>query len=127
MTLLTMAPSPPIGPLVKDPLPLDREAEAKVDPGFDSGDGFEWERLVAVSLHPLKVAIVEALSWLRQPLSATELARMVGGGRYSRDLIQYHAGCLENWGVLAVAEVRRTQGGWESYYFFSDGSEPIIS
>jgi hypothetical protein len=121
-----MTPTPPIGQLVKEPLFLDQEAEREAGPSFDSGDSFDWERLVAVSLHPLKVGIVEALSWLRQPLSATELARMVGGGKYSRDLIQYHAGCLENWGVLAVAEVRRTQGGWESYYFFSDGSEPAI-
>jgi hypothetical protein len=126
MTLLPMTPSPPAGQMVKEPLLLDRDAEREVGPGFNLGSDFEWERLVAVSLHPLKVAIVEALSWVQRPLSATELARMVGGGKYSRDLIQYHAGCLENWGVLAVAEVRRTQGGWESYYFFSDGSEPAV-
>jgi hypothetical protein len=122
-----MTPSPPLGQIVQEPPFFDEKADREAGLSFDSGDSFEWERLVAVSLHPLKVAIVEALSWVRQPLSATDLAKMVGAGKYSRDLIQYHAGCLENWGALAVAEVRRTQGGWESYYFFSDGSEPTLT
>ena len=34
------------------------------------GERFDWEALVPLVIHPLKVAILEALEWIGQPLSA---------------------------------------------------------
>jgi hypothetical protein len=38
--------------------------------------GFDWGAFVASIVNPIKVAIVEALQYLEQPLSPTELTRL---------------------------------------------------
>lgn len=39
-------------------------------------DGFDWASLVARSLHPVEVQIIEAMQWLDQPLSAGDLEQL---------------------------------------------------
>lgn len=79
---------------------------------------FDWEGLVALSVHPLKVAIIEALRWVQQPLSPSEMTVMLADGGYSLDLVQYHAGSLAKIGVIEVTHARRARGARESYYYF---------
>lgn len=38
--------------------------------------GFDWASLVARSLHPVEVQIIEAMQWLDQPLSASDLSQL---------------------------------------------------
>jgi hypothetical protein len=75
-------------------VPTDLGALTKERPDLDDPQrvttGFCWESLVAGTVHPVKVAIVEALLWLQTPLSATELSRLFGHGDYSLDSVLHH-------------------------------------
>lgn len=94
----------------QDLLPRHRPAiEATGTPGFD------WAGLVALTVHPLKVAIVEALLWLGEPLSAAELTEM-GEGDYNIDNVIYHAGKLTTLGVLEFTETQRDREARGRFY-----------
>lgn len=80
---------------------------------------FDWAALVALTLHPLKVGIIEALRSLEHPLAATELAEVLADAHYSTDLISYHAAGLVKLGVLEVTETCRVRGALRNYYYFS--------
>jgi hypothetical protein len=58
---------------------------------MSSGDErrFDWMSLVPRVVHPLKVAIVEALLWIDQPLSASDLSK-VFDREFSLGLVSYH-------------------------------------
>jgi hypothetical protein len=81
--------------------------------------GFDWATLVALTVHPLKVGIIEALRYLGHPLSANELTNVLADSHYSPDLISYHAGGLVKLGVLEVTETYRIRGAVGNYYYFS--------
>ena len=78
---------------------------------------FDWGALVALSVHPLKVAIIECLLWVEEPLSATEMTQMFDSG-YPLDLVKYHVGRLARQGVVEVTDERRVRGAREKYYYF---------
>jgi hypothetical protein len=80
--------------------------------------GFDWANLVALTVHPTKVAIVEALKCVGGPLSATELAEILKEGGHNLDMVIYHAGGLVKLGVLELAHIRRVRGARERFYFF---------
>lgn len=82
---------------------------------------FDWASLVALTVHPLKVAIIEALLWVEEPLSATELTRM-GEGDYNLDMVIYHTRGLVKMGVLEATDMRRVRGARERFYFFATRS-----
>lgn len=46
---------------------------------------FKWMDLIGLSVHELKVAILEALQWTGEPLSASELATMLDGPKSGLD------------------------------------------
>ncbi|HWO84691.1 MAG TPA: helix-turn-helix domain-containing protein, partial [Solirubrobacterales bacterium] len=52
-------------------------------------ESFDWEALVALLVHPVKVAIIEAMDWIGEPLSATDLDRLLTG-QVGVSLISYH-------------------------------------
>jgi len=83
------------------------------------GDGlpFDWVTLVPRLVHPLKVAIIEALLWVDAPMSASELSR-VFTGRFGVNLVSYHVKTLAQVGVLAKAGQRPVRGALETFYFF---------
>ena len=69
-------------------------------------DDFCWETLVAQLLHPVQVGIIEALRWIDQPLSATDLQRVSRGER-----IDYHVRRLANLNVLSAQDSAETGSG----------------
>ncbi len=79
---------------------------------------FRWESLVAGTVHPVKVAIVEALLWLQAPLSATELARLFGHGDYNLDSVLHHLKGLVRLEAIEVTDIRDARGARERFYFF---------
>lgn len=81
---------------------------------------FDWAALAALSIHPLKVGIIEALRYVGRPLSATELAELLADAHYSPELVSYHAGALVKLGVLGVSETDRIRGALRNYYYFSE-------
>ena len=79
---------------------------------------FDWVSLVALTVHPIKVAIIEALLWVGEPLSATEMMQTFDGA-YSLDLVKYHAGRLRDLKLIEVTHERQARGAREKYYDLS--------
>lgn len=108
----TSAVIPSFSGLPKDRPPI-RSGEARGErPAFD------WESLVPVFIHPLKVAVVEALDWIEQPLSPNELALMFDSKEWSLGIVAYHVSTLAKVGVIEVIGERQARGARESYYYF---------
>jgi hypothetical protein len=80
---------------------------------------FDWQALVPHCIHPLKVAIVEALLWVRTPLSASELQNLFSE-KISVSLIAYHMTKLAQAGAIEKVGQRPVRGAMQKFYFFPD-------
>jgi DNA-binding transcriptional ArsR family regulator len=80
---------------------------------------FSWDTVVPHIVHPLKVAIMEALCWIGEPLSATDLTKVIGDERYGLSHVSYHLVKLANAGALEVVRTRPVRGSLEKFYFFA--------
>lgn len=83
---------------------------------------FDWDTLVPVLVHPAKVAIIEALRWVGQPLSATDLCLLLDNEDYYVSSLSYHAVKLADVGAIEVKRTRRVRGAQEKFYFFVNRS-----
>lgn len=80
---------------------------------------FDWGSLVPRCIHPIKVAIIEAMSWIDQPLSATELRAILGKESFGLGTVAYHVNTLAQLGVIEATHQRQVRGARETYYFLS--------
>jgi DNA-binding transcriptional ArsR family regulator len=87
--------------------------------GEGDESGFDWTRLVPHLVHPLKVSIVEALWWVGEPLSASDLTKMIGDIDYGISHVSYHMVRLARAGGLEVVRSRHVRGSLEKFYFFT--------
>jgi hypothetical protein len=108
--------TPPVTPIFLG-LSRERPSAGPSREAMMGGGGFDWESLVPLFVHPAKVAVIEALAWIGQPLSPTELVAIVGG-RYKLGSLSYHVAYLAKLGVLAVTHERQVRGARETYYYF---------
>jgi DNA-binding transcriptional ArsR family regulator len=76
---------------------------------------FNWEALVPLLVHPVKVEIIEALSWIGVPLSATDLDRLLGG-RIGVSLLSYHLRKLAEVGAIERVRQEPVRGAVQSFY-----------
>lgn len=74
-----------------------------------------WDALAPAIVHPLGVAIVEALSWLERPLSAPQLTRLVDDGRFGLSRVAYQLIRLADAGMLERVGGRPADGSVEMY------------
>lgn len=82
----------------------------------DAGDEpFNWSVLVPHILHPMKVVVVEALHYIGQPLSATDLSKMFDE-EVSLANIAYHVKRLAGAGILIKVGEREVRGSMEKFY-----------
>jgi DNA-binding transcriptional ArsR family regulator len=79
---------------------------------------FQWMIVAARFIHPLKVAIVEALFWIEQPLSATAISKMCSG-LYTLSLVSYHMKDLEAKGIIEVTAEQPSRGVAKKLYWLS--------
>jgi hypothetical protein len=79
------------------------------------GQSFEWDVLVPLVVHPLKVAIVEALLWIGQPLSAKELDCVLGE-EWGLSLVAYHLRGLADLGVVEQVRQQAVRGALQTFY-----------
>lgn len=80
---------------------------------------FDWGSLVPHLVHPAKVAIIEALLWVREPLSPSDLVKLFDDGKdYYLSIVAYHVRGLVKAGALEVRRTRQVRGAQETYYFF---------
>jgi hypothetical protein len=66
-------------------------------------------------VHPIKVAIIEAMLWVDEPLSARLLERMVDDGT-SVSLLSYHLRTLAESGILVVVREQPVRGTTQTYF-----------
>lgn len=79
---------------------------------------FDWSALARV-IHPLKVAIIEALRWTGEPLSSADLEK-VFYCQFHLSTIAYHVRDLAKTGVLEAVGSRPRRGATETFYFFAE-------
>lgn len=82
-------------------------------------DALDWGALVPRVIYPTKLWIIEAIRWIDQPLSATQL-RHVFDREFSLSSVSYHVTTLAEWGVLEIVETRQGPGSIEKFYAFID-------
>jgi hypothetical protein len=80
---------------------------------------FHWDELVPHFVHPLKVAIIEAMLWIDRPISASELAR-VFLEEFDLSLVSYHLNKLAATGALEQVGERQVRGALQRFYFFPE-------
>lgn len=80
-----------------------------------------WEPFVPRFVHPVKVAIVEALLHIGEPLSAVEFRKVIGSteGGHGESNVRYHLNHLVEVGVLEVVAPRDRpdEGSPQNFYF----------
>lgn len=107
------------------------EPTSKVLPGHfsSSGSGAEatageeqaayvWRVCVPRLIPALKVTIIEALLFMEQPLSATQLVALLDRSDCYLSLLSYHLGTLREARVIELIESRSVRGAKEHFYYF---------
>ena len=82
------------------------------------GERFDWEAFVRLAIHPLKVAILEALEWIERPLSASDLAKVFDQDGVGLQHVSYHMVKLRDAGVIELKRTRKVRGSTEKFYGF---------
>jgi DNA-binding transcriptional ArsR family regulator len=85
------------------------------------GEQFDWSLLVPRTIHEVKVAIIEALQWIGQPLAASELAYVIheiDNEKFGLSHVSYHMNRLEELGALKVVKKEQVRGAMKKYYWF---------
>lgn len=78
----------------------------------------QWDKLVPLILHPVKVAILEALLWMEEPLSAVDVDRM-HGETLGIPTAAYHLRSLASGlHVLRLYDEEAVRGANRKLYFF---------
>lgn len=81
---------------------------------------FDWAGLVPHFVHPIKVEIIEAMIWIGQPMSASELSQ-VFLNEYDLSRVSYHLTKLAGAGVFEQVGQRQVRGALQRFYYFTDG------
>jgi hypothetical protein len=103
-----------------DLLPPGRDREVRTMEA--GGERFDWSLLVPRTIHELKVAIIEALEWIGQPLAPSELLHVIDESdneNFSLSHLSYHMTKLEKMGALKVVRKEQVRGAMKKYYWFT--------
>jgi DNA-binding transcriptional ArsR family regulator len=80
---------------------------------------FDWEALVPLLVHPVKVEIIEAMTWVEEPLSATDLDRVLRG-QLGVSLLSYHLRKLAELNIIKRVRQEQVRGAVQTFYELSD-------
>jgi hypothetical protein len=92
------------GPVMSTEAEDSSHSKAKAD--------VDWTSLVVQVVHPLKVAIIETLRWMDEPLSRADLGELLADAGYDPEAIRYHADALIELQMLEAV----TEGMAKRYY-----------
>lgn len=81
----------------------------------ERADEFAWEGLVARVLHPVDVQIIEALQWIGEPLSASDLTQLFEKN-VSRARVCHHMRRLTRLRAVQLAETPTMQNAIDISY-----------
>lgn len=76
---------------------------------------FNWDALIPISVHPVKVTIIEAMQWIAVPLSPKELDRIFDE-EYGVSLVSYHMRTLADIGVVEKVRQQAVRGAVQNFY-----------
>jgi len=76
---------------------------------------FEWDTLVPCMVHPVKVAVVEAMHWIDEPISPRELDTVLDE-EYGVSLVAYHVRVLANMGAVEKVGQQAVRGALQTFY-----------
>jgi hypothetical protein len=78
-----------------------------------------WDALVPHVVHPLKVIVIEVIGWVGQPLSSSEITKVLDDSEeFPLSNVSYHVRRLAETGVIEAVRERRVRGAVETFYFF---------
>lgn len=82
----------------------------------------DWTALVAMFVHPIQVAILEAMAWLDEPVSSGELRRMFADPVHHKGYaMTYHMQALAERGLIQEVTRRPIHGIEEIVYTLAPG------
>ncbi len=84
---------------------------------YDNGH-FNWGSLVPYLIHPVKVAIIEAMEWVEVPVSPRELDRIFDE-QFGVSLVSYHMRTLVDVGVVEKVRQQAVRGALQTFYSLS--------
>lgn len=76
---------------------------------------YEWGLLVPHLVHPVKVAIVEAMAWIEVPVSPRELDRLFDE-EFGVSLVSYHMRSLADVGAVKKVRQQAVRGALQTFY-----------
>ena len=79
-------------------------------------NALDWGALVARSVHPTRLWIIEAMLWIERPLSATELEGIFDKKKKTLSSISYHMMVLVKMGIVGEVSERPVRGATEHFY-----------
>jgi hypothetical protein len=80
---------------------------------------FNWDSLIPYLVHPVKVAIIEAMEWIEVPVSPRELDR-VFDEKFGLSLVAYHMRTLADVGVVEKVGQQPVRGAVQTFYSLSE-------
>jgi hypothetical protein len=83
-------------------------------------DAAVWGALVPHVVHPAKVAAIEAMLWMKQPLSCNQLVNLFDCDDFYLSLVSYHVGKLVKFSVLRRAGSCQRRGATETFYYLPE-------
>lgn len=95
-------------------------------PPNSAAHSFDWAEFTRL-VHPMQVAIVEALLWIGQPLSAKDFSLLFEGeiqqAAVKTSFMSYHVRALARAGLLELLGTESVRGAVRKFYFVA-GEEP---
>jgi hypothetical protein len=79
---------------------------------------FDWATLVPRVIHPARVAIIEALRWIGEPLSAKDFKELFADQEFITPYLSYHVVELAKAGAIVKVEEEQIRGAVKKSYFF---------
>lgn len=79
---------------------------------------YAWIMLAPRLIHPIKLLIMEALVYMEQPLSASEITALLDDPGHYLGLIDYHLKGLAEAGVVEAVSDRQGRGALERFFYF---------
>lgn len=79
--------------------------------------GFDWVTILPF-VHPLKVAIIEAMHHIGRPMSASDFHHSFGRDGQGLSYLSYHVKTLAEAGVIVKVAESKGRGAKEKFYSF---------
>jgi DNA-binding transcriptional ArsR family regulator len=85
-------------------------------PAVPGAAAVDWDGLMARLLHPTQLQIVEAMHWIGQPVSASQLVHVFDRDPKDLSAVSYHLRRLRTLKIVRLRSVRRARGAKARLY-----------